>query len=268
VDLGHAALAFATIPVALSLVHAGLPRATVLITRFGVAVMAITGALHLLLALHLVDRTAMLTPLLVGWGLFGVWLVAERALAPSVAVLAAVLGFTVIAWSLLFGAHPSNDAVRVAGGGIFMLGYPIWLAYAAWRPAAPAPRGPARSPLARAFNLGVTALATLVLGLPAMLIWIGATIGGPVLGDPGYPLTVTNATDAVIVVGDANAGGGRSRIGPGETQEILWSFGSLRDGTFTAATIDGTPLYCRDLSAREYLRIRTRLTVTRDEGSC
>jgi hypothetical protein len=228
--------------------------------------MVALAAMYVLLAARLLDHTLMVAPLLLAWSLFGIWLLAERGFTLGVTLFGILLGVTVLIWVLAFQTGMANDAVRVAGGGLFVAGYPLWLAYAGRSPRMVTHR---RAPpwLVAVRLIGVAAI-TLVGGLPLFVVWLGATVGGPILGDPGYPLTVTNATDQTVVMDDMSASGGRSRLEPGATLELLWGIGSLPDRKVVATATDGTPIYCRQLSSYEYLRIRARVTIIRDTTSC
>ena len=235
-DLGHSLLSVAAVPIVLTLTYPFMPAVMVWISRFGVTVMAVLAAIYLLLAAGLLGHTMMVAPLLLAWTLFAIWLSAERGFPLGASIFAFLLGGTVIVWALAFRGGVANDAVRVAGGGLFVAGYPA----------------------------AITVLAV----LPALLIWFAATIGGPILGDPGYPLTVTNATSETVVLDDISASGGRSRIEPGTTQRLLWGFGSLPNRKVVATTTDGIPIYCREVSSHEYLRIKAHITIIRDTSSC
>jgi hypothetical protein len=257
-DLGHALIPLATVPLALTLSHPFLSRLTRWVTRFGIAVMVALAGLHLLLAIGILDHTSTVPALRSAWALFGLWLIAERGFHPTIAAFAGGLGVTMIVWSLAFGGGIANDAVRVAGGGIFVIGYPFWLAYATWRKRRKL--GPGPRPLVQALRLIAAALATLVLGLPSLLVWTLATFGGPIMGDPAFFLTITNATDVPVLLPGIAPGG----LAPGATREVSWG----SHGRFVATTVDGTPVYCRDISTYDRLRQKARVTITRDPGSC
>ncbi len=265
-DLGHSLLSVAAVPIVLTLTYPFVPAVMVWISRFGVTVMAVLAAIYLLLAAGLLGHTMMVAPLLLAWTLFAIWLSAERGFPLGASIFAFLLGGTVIVWALAFRGGVANDAVRVAGGGLFVAGYPLWLAYASRAPSAVSRTRP-RALFAALRLLGVAAITVLAV-LPALLIWFAATIGGPILGDPGYPLTVTNATSETVVLDDISASGGRSRIEPGTTQRLLWGFGSLPNRKVVATTTDGIPIYCREVSSHEYLRIKAHITIIRDTSSC
>jgi hypothetical protein len=258
-DLGHALLSLAAIPIVLTLSYPFAPGFTVWISRFGAAVMVTLAAMYLLLAARLLDHTLTVAPLLLAWSLFGIWLIAERGFTPGVTLFGILLGVTVLIWALAFRTGVANDAVRVAGGGLFVAGYPLWLGYAGRSPRVVTHR---RAPpwLVAVRLIGVAAI-TLVGGLPLFVVWLGATVGGPIIGDPAFFLTVTNATEVAVRVPDD---GRLSSVAPGATAQISW--GSY--GRFIATTADGTPIYCRDISTYDRLRMRARVTVTRDTSSC
>ena len=260
-DLGHALLSLAAIPIVLTLSYPFAPAFMIWISRFGAVVMVALAAMYVLLAARLLDHTLMVAPLLLAWSLFGIWLLAERRFTPGVTLFGILLGVTVLIWALAFRTGIANDAVRVAGGGLFVAGYPLWLAYAGRSPRVVTRR---RAPpwLVAVRLIGVAAI-TLVGGLPLFVVWLGATVGGPILGDPSFFLTVTNATDVPVRV-PGFVYGGLSSVAPGATAQISWG----SHGRFVATTLDGAPVYCRDISTYDRLRMRARVTITRDTTSC
>jgi hypothetical protein len=276
IDVGHAAAAIGACVVCVGLVGTtSLPSMGRAAAAVGSALMTAIGALHLSSLVDLWSHGALFQPLVVLWALAGIWIglqVVGRKPFDLVSIVGLALAVTAVLWALSrsdsSGDHSaSDDALRLAGGGFFALGFPLWIAWVA--DVGPHPRHPIRysaHPLAanaqRLAILGGSALATVVFIVP---FWFLATFR-PILGDPSWSVHVTNAANeplSVAVFADHRP----VQIGPGSTADLQMGF-EPQALTVTALDRSQVRVFCKAMSAREVLHARLRITVLRQPETC
>lgn len=271
VDLGHAVAAGGAIPVAIAL---GMQRRAVIdvqLTAMGVAALVVVTGMHLALASGLVDHRSSVWSVVWAWGIVGSWVLLRSLprMPPTTSLLGAILGATALAWAIGFPIQVANDAVRQAGGGLFAIGFPIWVAWStrSLRHSTSGIRFSSNSLLAWVQRAAIF-LGSLFLALPALVVWAAATCQVALLpADPAVGIEVRNETKSTLTGRSINARDGTQSVGPGSREKILIRLGYPTDIDYSLSDRTGRAIACR-AGAYETLRAHSRFVVQGDPPVC
>lgn len=105
-----------------------------------------------------------------------------------------------------------------------------------------------------------------------LILAIGTSCGGPILGDPGHGVQVFNSSDTpvlvYIVVRTERVLDGR--VEPGATRKTTWPYPPATAGRLTVEAYDqiGNQVFCKRYSLEDFERTAWKVEIVRAHFSC